>query len=40
MVGNDSTKTGKLSFAKISPRIFDKNQNGPNGILRGPGETY
>jgi hypothetical protein len=23
----------------ISPRIFEKNQNGPNGILRGPGDT-
>ncbi len=24
---------------RISPRIFEKNQNGPNGILRGLGET-
>ncbi len=23
----------------ISPRIFEKNRNGPNGILRGLGET-
>jgi len=24
---------------RISPRIFEKNRNGPNGILRGLGET-
>ncbi len=24
---------------RISPRIFEKIQNGPNGILRGLGET-
>jgi hypothetical protein len=23
----------------ISPRIFEKNGNGPNGILRGPRDT-
>ncbi len=23
----------------ISPRIFEKIWNGPNGILRGPGDT-
>jgi hypothetical protein len=25
---------------RISPRIFEKIRNGPNGILRGLGETY
>jgi hypothetical protein len=24
---------------RISPRIFEKNQNGPNCIIRGLGET-
>ena len=24
---------------RISPRIFEKIRNGPNGILRGPGDT-
>ena len=24
---------------QISPRIFEKNRNGPNGIIRGLGET-
>jgi hypothetical protein len=24
---------------RISPRIFEKIENGPNGILRGLGET-
>jgi hypothetical protein len=24
---------------RISPRIFEKNRNGPNGIIRGLGET-
>jgi hypothetical protein len=24
---------------RIYPRIFEKNRNGPNGILRGFGET-
>jgi hypothetical protein len=24
---------------RISPRIFEKIRNGPNGILRGLGET-
>jgi hypothetical protein len=24
---------------RISPRIFEKNRNGPSGILRGLGET-
>jgi hypothetical protein len=24
---------------RISPRIFEKNRNSPNGILRGLGET-
>jgi hypothetical protein len=24
---------------RISPRIFEKNRNGPDGILRGLGET-
>jgi hypothetical protein len=24
---------------RISPRIFEKNRDGPNGILRGLGET-
>jgi hypothetical protein len=24
---------------RISPQIFEKNENGPNGILRGLGET-
>jgi hypothetical protein len=24
---------------RISPRIFEKNRNGPYGILRGLGET-
>jgi hypothetical protein len=24
---------------RISPQIFEKNRNGPNGILRGLGET-
>jgi hypothetical protein len=25
--------------SRISPRIFEKIRNGPNGILRGPGDT-
>ncbi len=25
--------------SRIYPRIFQKNRNGPNGILRGPGKT-
>jgi hypothetical protein len=25
--------------SQISLRIFEKNENGPNGILRGPGDT-
>jgi hypothetical protein len=24
---------------RLSPRIFEKIRNGPNGILRGPGDT-
>ena len=26
--------------SRISPRIFEKIRNGPNGILRGPRDTY
>ncbi len=26
-------------YLRISPRIFEKNRNGPNGILWGWGET-
>jgi hypothetical protein len=25
--------------SRLSPRIFEKIRNGPNGILRGPGDT-
>jgi hypothetical protein len=25
--------------SRLSPRIFEKNQNNLNGILRGPGDT-
>ncbi len=32
------TPVGHLEL-RISPRIFEKNRNGPNGIIRGFGET-
>ncbi len=25
--------------SRISPQIFEKIRNGPNGVLRGPGDT-
>jgi hypothetical protein len=25
--------------SRLSPRIFEKNRNDPNEILRGPGDT-
>jgi hypothetical protein len=32
--------TDKQSFAiTVSPRIFEKNRNDPNVILKGPGDT-
>jgi hypothetical protein len=30
---------GKFAAGVIDPRIFEKLRNGPNGILRGLGET-
>jgi hypothetical protein len=31
--------TGGASWARISPQIYEEIQNGPNGIIRGLGET-
>jgi hypothetical protein len=28
-----------INHSRISPRIFEKIRNGPNGILRGPRDT-